>query len=219
MSRRTAARWRGYKLEVEENWFERCLAGEVSWEDIVCVILHQDIPTVAGMVRAHVSTIPEGRPFATWLFLNYGPRSHVDQTLMRMVRNGEINRIVRGVFIKQKPGSERLSTLEVAREKARSFCNELVGPPCAHNIDVNEHGELEVTYLTSGHSTSFRYGDIRIRLKNVRRRRRPNGAVDNSRLFGPTDLLGRVGSGNAIEWSDQGVVAELNGNAARAEIA
>ena len=43
-----------------------------------------------------------GEPFGTTEFLNFGGRAAVDTALSRLVKDGEIKRVSRGVFVRPK---------------------------------------------------------------------------------------------------------------------
>jgi hypothetical protein len=126
----------------------------------------------------------------------YGTRSTVDQTLKRILCEGRIVRVVRGVYMKQKPNGEMLSSIDVARAKAKAFNRELLIPNGLHAIDVNANGVLEITYLATGSSSSFKYGNVRIRFKGVA----PSRAAK----------LSRANKSDQNEWPNLTILANLN---------
>lgn len=122
-------------------------------------------------VRRHIFRLPDNVPFLTRDFLSYGHRAAVDQCLSRMVKSGLIKRLARGVFIKPKPGAGLPSAYEVAKVKAEAFGRTiyLSGAQAAVKLGFSEPARPsnELTFLIAGHSSSFQYGDLRIRLKSM----------------------------------------------------
>lgn len=54
----------------------------------------------AELIRQRIAGMPVGEPFASAAFLNCGTRASVDQTLSRLVKAGDIERVARGVFVR-----------------------------------------------------------------------------------------------------------------------
>ena len=58
--------------------------------------------TTVEAVRNRINEIGVGEPFTSTQFNALGTRASVDQTLSRLVKQGEIARISRGVFVRPK---------------------------------------------------------------------------------------------------------------------
>ena len=160
------------------------------------------LQSASGRIRQKIASLPSGQPFVTADFLDCSSRANVDQTLRRMKSEGQIIRVVRGIYMKQKPGGEMLSSIEVARAKAKAFYRELLMPNGVHAIDVNARGDLEITYLVTGSSSSFQYGSIRIRFKGVTPAR-----------------AARIRRPNENEWPNLRILKNLSASAPTSEIA
>ncbi len=119
----------------------------------------------AVLIRRHINQLKNDKPFSIRDFLNYGSRNAVDQVFYRLVKSGQIIRIARGIFIKDT--SPMPSVLEVALTKAAAFCKSLVthGSQAAQQLrlSTNIGPQREAIYACSGSSSSFRFGNIRIR--------------------------------------------------------
>jgi hypothetical protein len=173
-----------------------------SLPDNVSESANKSFQSASGKIRQKIASLTSGQPFATADFLDCGSRANVDQTLRRMKSEGQIIRVVRGIYMKQKPGGEMLSSIDVARAKAKAFYRELLMPNGVHAIDVNASGDLEITYLVTGSSSSFQYGNVRIRFKGVT----PGRAA-------------RICRSNENEWPNLRILAKLNSSAPASGIA
>ena len=58
--------------------------------------------STAAAVRARIQDMPRGRPFTSSSFIVLGPRGAVDRALSRIVHEGEIERLARGVFVRPR---------------------------------------------------------------------------------------------------------------------
>jgi len=73
----------------------------------------------ASDIRRHIFGLPARQPFSTRDCLVYGKRSAVDQELYRLVKNGEIRRLARGLFVRDQ--KIEFSVFEIANLKAQAF--------------------------------------------------------------------------------------------------
>jgi hypothetical protein len=127
----------------------------------------------ATFIRRHIFGLPEGKPFTTRDCLVYGVRSAVDQTLYRLVKNGTIRRLARGLFVRDSAKKIRFSDFEIASLKANAFGRALV----RHEAVMPGHREapleegVETTFWTDGQSTSFRIDGRVIRLNGCSQRK------------------------------------------------
>lgn len=136
----------------------------------------------AALVKRHICCISEDRPFSTREFLGYGPRAAIDQALYRLVQKGKIIRIARGLFIKE--GATMPSVKEVAKAKAEAFGRTIAeyGETAMRMLglktekEINEGGKKtkeqeaekpEAIYACNGRTSSFKFGDIVIKLVGV----------------------------------------------------
>ncbi len=127
----------------------------------------------AVLIRRHINKLKDNKPFSIRDFLNYGSRNAVDQIFYRLVKSGQIIRVARGIFIKDT--SPMPSILEVALTKATAFCKSLVTPGSQATqqlrLSTNMCTQPEAIYACNGSSSSFRFGNIRIRFISVSQRK------------------------------------------------
>ena len=122
-----------------------------------------------AFIKRHILSLPEGEIFSTRELLNYGRRAAVDQCLYRLVKTGRIVRLAWGLFMKDNSTTVLPSVLIVAAKKAAAFGRRLsVDCTRAANIlGLIDYDNSSITYSIEGHSTSFKYGNIKIYGKGV----------------------------------------------------
>lgn len=113
--------------------------------------------STSSCIREFVGSIKGDGLFTTTDVLHCGSRRQVDQTLYLMVKSGEIVRWANGVF--SVPGTRRPSVERVALLKASARGNLLSGSLRAHH---------NITFATSGSTSSFWFCDSRIYFKHAR---------------------------------------------------
>ncbi len=118
-------------------------------------------------IRRHIARLRSHELFVSRDFLPYGTRSAIDNALYLMVKTGEIVRLTSGVFMKRTHPRRKPSALAVAQVKAEAFGKQIFqhGADSAKDLALTERGNSHPTFLTTGHSTSFRFGKTRIYLK------------------------------------------------------
>ncbi len=74
-------------------------------------------------LRKYISSLPAGDLFSTsqCLACNSGSRKSVDRALARMVSEGTLERLTRGIFVVSDRRRPQYSNLEIAKAKAKSF--------------------------------------------------------------------------------------------------
>ncbi|PWU01561.1 MAG: hypothetical protein C5B53_02705 [Candidatus Melainabacteria bacterium] len=120
-------------------------------------------------IRRQLARMTGTKPFSIRAFLAFGARAAVDQAFARLVRNGEVIRVARGLYI--KAASPPPSLLEVAVAKAAAFNRTIAihGSQAAllskigeavmkENQTMNEH-----VFACSGRTSAFRFGNQIIR--------------------------------------------------------
>jgi Family of unknown function (DUF6088) len=124
------------------------------------------------LIRAHINRLRADVIFTTRDFLCYGTRSAVDTAIHRLIQKDMIIRVARGVFIKwtNKAFKGQLpSALEVAKAKARGFGKEIFvhKKDAAAHMGLIESGNESPTFATFGKTTSFQFGNQRIKLAHT----------------------------------------------------
>lgn len=89
-------------------------------------------------IRRHIAGLPEGAIFRTKDVLQCGMRNAIDQTLWRMVKSNEIERLARGLFVSTRTRKLDYSDCEIAEAKTKGFGNQIVltGQECAAELGL-----------------------------------------------------------------------------------
>lgn len=84
------------------------------------------------LIRRFINDLPPRRIFVTRELLAYGDRKSIDWLMCWMVREKELVRLARGVFIKHVDGMEMPSLQEIVEAKARAFAKLII--PTMENL-------------------------------------------------------------------------------------
>ncbi len=114
-------------------------------------------------VRRYINRLSPNTIFSTQEVLQYGTRAAIDKALSRLVKNGHIIRIARGLFRKEDYDVPLPPIIEIAKFKAQAFNKEIF----TKDVNTEAISDLESTFLTNGRSSSLRYGNTFIRLKGI----------------------------------------------------
>jgi len=119
-----------------------------------------------SFIRRFIFHLPEGEVFTTRDCLGFGFRAAVDRALSRLVRNGTLRRLARGVFARDPDGLRHYSDYEIAKIKAESFGRKMAAHPSriAFDLGITSVENVESTFSTDGHTTKFLAGNKTIRL-------------------------------------------------------
>ena len=134
------------------------------------------------LIRNLIEAIPEGTPFAASAFFEAGARAAVYQTLSRLVKAGEIQRVARGLFVRPREsrfvGKIPPSAHAVAAAVARASGGELQinGAEAAQRLGLSTQVPARPVYYTTGKSRRFRVGQLEVTLKHVSPRKMALGS-------------------------------------------
>ena len=119
-------------------------------------------------IRRQLAKMGGTKPFSIRDFLAFGGRAAVDQAFARLVKNGEVIRVARGLYI--KGNSPPPTALEVAVAKAAAFNRTIAmhGSQAALLLKISQAKHQnqtvkELVFATSGRTSSFRFGEQIIR--------------------------------------------------------
>lgn len=98
-------------------------------------------------IRRHIAGLPEGAIFRTKDVLQCGMRNAIDQTLWRMVKSNEIERLARGLFVSTRTRKLDYSDYEIAVAKTKGFGNQIVltGQECAAELGLSTRTKFPKT--------------------------------------------------------------------------
>jgi hypothetical protein len=136
------------------------------------VILKKEawVMSATAFIRRFVFSLKDGEIFSTRDCLNFGDRSAVDHALSRLVKQGIIRRLARGIFARDPDSLRSYSFLDIAKLKGGAFGRKITSHPTsiASQLGLQEKNKssppTHVFFSTDGPTTKFRVGETIIHL-------------------------------------------------------
>ena len=129
-------------------------------------------------IRTRIRSLPKGKPFTTSRFADCGRRGAVDRALSRIVHEGEIERLSRGVFARPRKsrfvGNLIPGVFEVIQAIVRDNGEtvQVHGAEAARRLGLSTQVPTVPVFHTSASSRSIRIGNITVRMIHTSNRRR-----------------------------------------------
>ncbi|ARN73104.1 DUF6088 family protein [Oceanicoccus sagamiensis] len=133
--------------------------------------------STAQTITTEVKRLPLGEPFATTSFLKLGSRSAVDNSLSRLVKQGVVERITQGIYIRPKKnrfvGTVKPEINKVIKVIAESNGEtiQVHGAEAARRFKLSTQVPTQPIYYTSGSTRTLKIGKLTIKLVHVARRK------------------------------------------------
>lgn len=133
--------------------------------------------SIAKTIRNRVLRISQGEPFTNTRFLKLGSRASVDKTLSRLVEEGVIQRIARGVFMRPKK-SRFISNIMpdvakvlkiIARDHGETI--QVHGAEAARHFKLSTQVPTTPVFYTSGSSRKLKVGNLTVKLRHASQRK------------------------------------------------
>lgn len=134
------------------------------------------IPT-AKAIQQHILRINRGEPFTNKQFLKLGPRTSVDKALSRLVKEGSIERITRGVFMRPKESPfigktmPDISKVVEVMAKDHGETVQVHGAEAARQFKLSTQVPTIHVFYTSGPSRKLKIGKLSVVLKHTSQRK------------------------------------------------
>jgi hypothetical protein len=138
--------------------------------------------SMLSRIRGYARGLRLGELFSSRRFLGHGARGSVDQAIYLLIKEREIVRVARGIFM--RCGSPMPSVYAVAKVKAEAFGKRIFkhGADCGPPLGFPGAGNSGPTFACTGGSSHFLFGDVVIRFRGLSPRK----------LRGETSLAGAV---------------------------
>ncbi|MBE8589575.1 AbiEi antitoxin N-terminal domain-containing protein [Pseudomonas sp. MAFF 301449] len=133
--------------------------------------------SVAKSIAKRIQHMPKGRPFLGSLLTQLGSPASVNKALSRLVENGTLERVARGVYMRPKEskyaGKVRASPLTVMRlmTKAKGETVQIHGSEAVRLLGLSTQMQVLLTFYTSGSTRQIHIGNTTIRLQHASRDR------------------------------------------------
>jgi len=133
--------------------------------------------STAEAIRNHILRARKGEPFTNTRLLKLGSRASVDKTLCRLVDEGMIQRIARGVFVRPKenrfigsvmPGVSRVVEV-MARDHGETI--QVHGAEAARRFKLSTQVPTLPVFCTSGPTREIKIGNLKVKLRHVSHRK------------------------------------------------
>lgn len=131
--------------------------------------------TVAEKIQKSIRGRRRGEPFTPRELLCLGSRESVDQVLHKLTREGTLQRVTRGVYVKPKIhpvlGTLAVSVPKVLQALAgRRETIQPSGAAAANRLGLSTQVPVRLVYWTSGHTRELWIGKQRVELLHVDQR-------------------------------------------------
>lgn len=133
--------------------------------------------STANTVRTKIKGTRKGEPFTNTQFLKIGSRASVDKALSRLVQEGEIERVARGVFMRPKrnryigsvkPSPEKLVKI-IAKKHGETI--QIHGAEAARQFQLSTQVPTKPVFYTSGPSRQLKLNNQTVKLQHVSHRK------------------------------------------------
>ena len=133
--------------------------------------------STAGVIREFTEKAELGEPFTTSELLKFGTRAAVDHSLSRLVTEGLLMRITRGVYVRPKVseyvGLVTPTPYKIAEAVARSSGAQISmnGAEAARHFELSTQMSTQSLYQTTGRTRSISVGKSKIQLQHASARK------------------------------------------------
>jgi hypothetical protein len=149
-------------------------------------------------ILARIRRRDRGRVFIPKDFLDLGSRAAVDQSLSRLVKGGDIERLGRGLYhyprMNKRLGIPVAPDLdEVAEALARQTGSRVVpsGAVAANRLGLSTQVRAKPVYLTDGRTRQVRVGKTMIQIRHAAPKELPAGSRISAMVFQALRHLGQ----------------------------
>jgi len=133
--------------------------------------------STAETIRKRVLRTQRGEPFTNTRFLKLGSRAAMDKTLSRLVEEGVIQRIARGIFMRPKKsrfiGNVMPNVAKVVEVVAKDHGEtiQIHGAEAARRFKLSTQVPTVPVFYTSGPSRELKVGNLTVKLKHASHRK------------------------------------------------
>jgi hypothetical protein len=133
--------------------------------------------STAQIIRERVSQVQRGDPFTNTQFLKLGSRASVGKTLSRLVAEGVIQRITRGVFIRPREsrfvGNVMPDVFKIVEVMAKDHGEtiQVHGAEAARRFKLVTQVPMMPVFYTSGSTRQLKVGNLVVNLRHASSRK------------------------------------------------
>lgn len=129
--------------------------------------------SVTENIRNRVQKIQPGTPFTNSSFLKLGSRHAVDKAVSRLVEEGVMERVARGVFVRPKQSRfvgkvmPDVSRVIETIAKGHGEVIQVHGAEAARRFKISNQMPTQPVYYTSGPSREIQIGNLKVKLMHT----------------------------------------------------
>jgi hypothetical protein len=129
---------------------------------------------VAARIITHAQALPEGAPIVSRGLLHLGSRAAVDKALSRLAAGGQFARVARGIYVRRITSrfGTRSPAVGLFMEAFAAQSGEMIVPSgvsAANRLGLSTQIPAVATYLTSGRTHRFRFGNMLVEVRHAPR--------------------------------------------------
>jgi hypothetical protein len=128
-------------------------------------------------IRNRINEIPQGEPFSGSVFAGVGTRAAMDQSLSRLVKAAELERLAPGVFVRPKSNPYVGKVMPSAHAVAEAVANSIGAKVDVHGAEALRRFGLttqmptQAVFYTTGPSRHLKLGQMAVMLQHVAARK------------------------------------------------
>ncbi|MBA3981349.1 MAG: hypothetical protein C0462_12185 [Alcanivorax sp.] len=158
--------------------------------------------SVALKVLARINRMKRGVPFSITGFYSLGSRTAVQKAISRLTKEGVIERVAKGYYVRPKPlqSMPSIKTTASAEQVAKVWAKEhgykLVsqGQEAAYRMGLQTQAPMKKVYWSNGPSREFRIGNQVVLVRHIssqklRWEKEPEGALLRGLLVTPPESV------------------------------
>lgn len=159
---------------------------------------------IHAALREFIEEIPLGHPVTAQSFQQFGNRDAVDKALSRLVHEGAIKRVVRGVYVRPEVSpilgelSVPLEDVAAALAGAEGARVQVSGETALNLLRLSTQVPAQAVLYTDGISHTLRRGNMTLRLKHVNPKVLVCAGTDAAVILSALYVLGRDGVTAAV---------------------
>jgi hypothetical protein len=150
-------------------------------------------------LRGFIEELPLGHPVTSRTFQRFGSRDAVDKALSRLVQDGAIKRVIRGVYVRPEVSpilgelSVPLEDAAVALAEAEGARVQVSGETALNLLRLSTQVPAQAVLYTDGASHTLRRGKMTLRLQHVNPKVLVCAGTDAAVFLSALYVLGRDG--------------------------
>jgi RNA-binding protein YhbY len=156
--------------------------------------------SVAAAIWNRIKNMQKGKPFSRTVFARVGSPASIDKALSRLVQAGQLERVVRGVYMRPKYNqyvgrNVRPSPTSVMHVIAKSNGEtiQIHGAEAVRRLGLSTQMQMLPTYYTSGSTRELKVGNAVVRLQHVSRDRLQHAGTNVGMALTALYYIGKEG--------------------------